>query len=85
MKDRKKLKKVYVEWEDVVAESGWYKMDKAIEWCEDKQQSLITDIGFIVIENEDYIALTQSYYECDQEYDGIKKIPRKYIKKIRIL
>jgi len=75
-----KRKIVKIEWEDACSHNeDW--------WPEDKisNEGITTEsIGFIVKENKTHITIANSFNDVEL-YNGILTIPKKYIKKKRII
>lgn len=75
------FKTVLVDWVDAItsAEPGWVAYEDAIKEAE-TPPPLMKTIGFVLNDNEEYIALTDSV--GDNEFGQVTKIPRSMIKKL---
>lgn len=75
---------VYVEWEDIVnTDSGWHQYETIKEWVE-TQDSMVTQIGFLIHTDENYIVLMDSYFK-DGTIGVVTRIPKCVIKKFKVL
>ena len=79
--DTTKISFVYVIWEDIVStDSGWHSLDVVKDWV-DTQNSMVTQVGFLLREDENYIILMDSYFQ-DGTLGAVTRIPRGVIKKM---
>lgn len=79
--DTTHLNLVYVEWEYIVnTDSGWHNYDTVKEWV-DNQDSIVSQIGFLLREDSNYIVLMDSYFK-DGTIGVVTRIPRGVIKKL---
>ena len=73
----------YIEWEDAIANTGWMSKDAAADWF-DEQTMIVKQIGWIVMEEKNYIGMVSrksTWSEQEEEYGQIQKIPRTWIRK----
>lgn len=74
----------YIEWNDAVYNTNWFINKDLINWAEETNL-LIKEVGWVVIENKDYICLGVGRKEEDdwsgEQWIGVHKIPKAWIKK----
>ena len=78
----KKLKRVYIEWVDTIAdpESGWKDIEGNDDFF-DREDNLVKQIGFIYSETKHYLCLVSMYMPSNEmPIFGMRiKIPKKWI------
>jgi len=86
----KKLKAIYVEWVDTVAdpENGWKDSEACYDFF-DRKDNVCKQVGFIFNENKKYLCLVSMYMPSSELHIfGMRiKIPKKWIlkrKKIKL-
>lgn len=81
---QKKDKVIKVTWTDAFSShSGWIHKEELPEWESDDKEFVITQVGFITKETPKYITLITAY--SHQDVQNIFKIPKKWIRKRKIL
>ncbi|MCK4307289.1 hypothetical protein KAW50_03565 [candidate division WOR-3 bacterium] len=77
----KKLELVKVVWVDVCGNSGkWRTMEEVKKWI--NEDFLIETVGWLIFKDSECLVLASSYYEKNQEWNDLNKIPLAYIKRI---
>lgn len=80
---KKKVDLYYVEWEDAIAHTGWMSKKESDEWF-DEQTMIIKQVGWIVMEEKNYIGMVgrkSEWSEQEEEYGLLQKIPRTWIRR----
>jgi len=83
------LKKIYIEWADAIS-SGcvWINKDELEDWL-DTSEWIVKQVGFVLKETDKYILLASHYKLEDkwgvEQYGHLQKIPKGWIRKIKVL
>ncbi len=87
MKNTDKYPIVYCVWEDITSTStDWRELDDAIQWM-DAEDSLVSQVGFMIEKNDDYLVLMDSFFHIEDTIGSVTRIPKnavKFIKQITI-
>ncbi len=75
------MKIVKIIWMDTISTDGWFSNEEALKWVKDDIGE-IHDVGYLLEKNKDYVVISPSYSYKVNQYDYLKKIPTKVIKKI---
>lgn len=77
----KKMKLIYLEWEDAIANSQWNDKEEVEDFSE--EIALIKQVGWVYKENKKYIVLVgrmdERNGECN-EFGNLQKIPKTWIR-----
>ena len=78
------MKLVYIEWEDAIAQAGWYSKKGVKNWAK-KDNMLVKQTGWIYKETKKHIILI-SRLSVDSpnkiiSYGNLQKIPKTWIRK----
>lgn len=79
----KKMDLYYIEWEDAIAQTGWLSEEEAEKWF-NEQTMVVKQIGWIVMEEENYIGVVSRMAVWDKnevEYGQLQKIPKTWIRR----
>ena len=75
-------KLLYIEWEDAVANAGWFSVDLAEAW-HDSTKHLIKECGWLVKEDKLGMTIAGRYKPADNntdaQYGGLQYIPKTWI------
>lgn len=78
-------KKYSIKWIDTFGQNGWYTEQDLLEECK-KNSDSIESIGFFVVENKNFIALSAMTHNYQKgNYGHPQFIPKGCIKKIKKL
>lgn len=86
----KKMKLIYLEWEDATANAGWFSRSGAEEWGE-SAGSLIKQVGWLIAENKEFIVFASRWdgkFDDDdgnETFGGLQKIPKTWIRKRKVI
>lgn len=80
--NKEKLSIVKITWEDAVANANWFIQSQVEEWGK-LSRCLISEIGYLVLETEEYILLASSIAEetpiSEKKLGLVHLIPKKSI------
>lgn len=75
---------IYLEWCDAVHDNRWLDVKDAKDWIETIDW-VVKEAGFLIYEDEESIILAaadkDSQYWAPRRFNGLKKIPKTWIKK----
>ena len=78
MADIKQFPLFLIEWVDAESDVTWEDHDRIAEWG--KKECLVTEIGFVIYEDENQIVITNQL-TSDKQRGNRTKIPKALIKK----
>lgn len=83
-----KLKLVYIEWCDAVANPNWFERDQAMKWAQTTEW-VIKEVGWILEETDEYLSLASCWKPEDpnteEQFKLLQKIPKTWIIKRKVL
>lgn len=69
------MKRVEVKWRDIRSDDGWHDANDMDDFVSENN-SVVTQLGYLVEDDEEQIVLLDSYFLDKQLFGGIHKIPK---------